>query len=120
MEFPPAKPPKFSFPTKGFFQFSLFYFQEENVCFGYNIIDLMERTGFRFGLKSWKLFIHSGKASLKAVLLRDSNGKPSTPVAHATGLIENYESLEMPMGLIKYKDHVGNICGVLKICMLIS
>ena len=67
----------------------------------------------------WILFIDSSKASLKAVLLRSGNEKPSIPAAHVTGLNETYESMDLLLRLTKYKDHTWNICGDLKVVSLL-
>ena len=64
-------------------------------------------------------FIYSSKASLKAVLLHNCNEKPSIPVAHATGLNETYESMDLLLRLTKYKDHTWNICGDVKVVSLL-
>ena len=68
--------------------------------------------------EEWRLFIDSNKASIKAVLLHNGNEKPSIPVAHGTGLNETYESMELLLRLIKYKEHTWNICGDLKVLSL--
>ena len=72
-------------------KFSSFYSQEENVCFCDDISGLMQGIGCCYDPSQWGLFIDSSKASLKAVLLRSGNEKPSIPVAHATGLNEAYD-----------------------------
>lgn len=40
------------------------------------------------------LYLDTSKASLKAVLLHNSNQRPSIPQVHAVGLKETYESIE--------------------------
>ena len=64
--------------------FSSFYSQEENVCLCNDISGLMQEIGCSYDPSEWRLFIDSIRASLKAVLLRNGNEKPSIPVAHAT------------------------------------
>ena len=92
-------------------KFSSLYSQEENVCFCNDISGLMQEIGCCYDPSEWRLFIDSSKASLMAVLLHNGNEKPSIPVAHATGLNETYESMDLLLRLTKYKDHTWNICG---------
>jgi len=47
-----------------------------------------------------RLFIHSSKVSLKAVLLHNGNVLPSIPVAHAFGIKESDDSMKQ---LLQYK-----------------
>ena len=96
-------------------KFSSFYAQEENVYFCNDISGLMQEIGCCYDPSEWRLFIDSSKASLKAVLLHNGNEKPSIPVAHATGLNETYESMDLLLRLTKYKDHTWNICGDLQV-----
>ena len=100
-------------------QFSSFYSQENNVCFCHNINGLMQQLGCLYDAEQWRLFIDSNKTSIKAVLLHNGNDKPSIPVAHGTGLNETYESMELLLRLIKYKEHTWNICGDLKVVSLL-
>lgn len=44
--------------------------------------------------EDWRLFIDSEKDSLKAVLLHNGNRLPSVPIAHATNMTENYETMK--------------------------
>ena len=99
--------------------FSSFYSQEENVCLCNDISGLIQEIGCSYDPSEWRLFIDSIKASLKAVLLHNGNEKPSIPVAHATGLNETYESMDLLLRLTKYKDHTWNICGDLKVVSLL-
>ena len=110
---------KISYFRSRHMKFSSFYSQEENVCFCNDISDLMQEIGCCYDPSEWRLFIDSSKASLKAVLLHNGNEKPSIPVAHATGLNETYESMDLLLRLTKYKDHTWNICGDLKVVSLL-
>jgi hypothetical protein len=48
-----------------------------------DICELMEDLQLQHAPEKWKVFIHSYKVSLKAVLLNNGNKHPSMPVAHA-------------------------------------
>lgn len=63
--------------------------------------------------KEWRLFI---KACLKAVL-HNNNAKLSTLVACASGFNKTYESMELLLRLIK--THIYNMCGDLKVVLLL-
>ena len=95
---------------------SSFYSQEESVYFCNDISSLMQEIGCCYDLSEWRLFTDSSKASLKAVLLHNGNEKPSIPVAHATGLNETYESMDLLLRLTKYKAIHGIFVETLKLC----
>jgi len=67
----------------------------------------------------WRLFIDSGKNTLKAVLLHNGNELPSVPVAHAYGLTECYETMEILIDVLDYNSHQWSICGDLKVVSLL-
>lgn len=64
-----------------------------------------------------RLFIDSGKISLKAVLLHNGNQKPSVPLAHAVGMKGTFQSMEIL--LLNYRNCNWNICGDLKVISLL-
>jgi hypothetical protein len=47
-----------------------------------NIPGLMQKFGVQFEANEWRLFIHSSKRSLKAVLLHYGNNYVSLPIGH--------------------------------------
>ena len=96
-----------------------FYALENDVCFCTDVDGLMHELGYDHVSDEWRLFIDSGKDSLKAVLLHHGNEKPSVPIALAHGLKETYQSMETILGLIKYNAHNWNICGDLKVISLL-
>lgn len=96
-----------------------FYAMENGVCNCSDVNGLMHELGYDHIPDEWRLFIDSGKDSLKAVLLHYGNEKPSVPVALAHGLKETYESMETILRLIKYSSHNWNICGDLKVVSLL-
>ena len=59
------------------------------------------------------------KVSLKVVLLHNGNRFPSVPLAHAANMKENYESLELLLGKIKYEEFKWKLCGDLKVVALL-
>lgn len=96
-----------------------FYESENNVCFCTDVDGLMTELGYEHHPDEWRLFIDSSKSSLKAVLLHNGNEKPSVPVAHAVGMKETYETMEVLLKLTKYVDHKWNLCGDLKVITLL-
>ncbi|GFU88997.1 uncharacterized protein TNCV_2894451 [Trichonephila clavipes] len=63
--------------------------------------------------EEWRLFIHSSKRSLKAVLLHKGNRYASVPVGHSVHLKECYENLEFILNKLSYSNHKWTICGFL-------
>ena len=61
---------------------------ENDACYCSDVNGLMHELGYDHIPDEWRLFIDSGKDSLKAVLLHYGNEKPSVPVALAHGLKE--------------------------------
>ena len=68
---------------------------------------------------SWRLFIDSGKDSLKSVLLHNGNTLPSVPLAHGAKMPETYETMENLLSKLSYSQHQWNICGDLKVIGLL-
>jgi hypothetical protein len=64
-------------------------------------------------------FIDSFKRNLKAVLLHNSNVLPSTPLEHSTKLSKSYEILNLELEKIKFDEHEWQICGDLKVILLL-
>jgi hypothetical protein len=100
-------------------KFAAFYETENNVCFCTDVSGLMRELGYEHHPDEWRLFIDSSKSSLKAVLLNNGNIKPSVPVAHAVGMKETYETMEVLLKLTKHVDHKWHICGDLKVITLL-
>ena len=69
-----------------------FYHMENDICFCTDVDGLMNELGYKPEVDEWRLFIDSGKISLKAVQLHDDNQKPSVPLAHAVGMKETFQS----------------------------
>lgn len=76
----------------------------------------MHKSDCEYMPDQWRLFIDSGKESLKAVLWHNGFEKPSVPVVYARQLKESYESMRLILKLINYLAHNWNICGDLKAC----
>ena len=96
-----------------------FYHMENDVCYCTDINGLMNELGYEHVPDEWRLFIDSSKLSLKAVLLHNGNQNPSVPVAHAVGMKETYESMEILLKVVNYRNHQWNICGDLKVISLL-
>ena len=96
-----------------------FYRMENDICFCTDIDGLMSELGYKHEVDEWRLFIDSGKISLKAVLIHNGNQKPSVPLAHAVGMKETFQSMEILLKVINYRNYNWNICGDSKVISLL-
>lgn len=62
-----------------------------------------------------RLFLDSGKDSLKAVILHNGNRLPFVSIAHATKTAENYETMKILLAAEEYKKQQWKICGDLRV-----
>jgi len=96
-----------------------FFSQEYGVVFCNDVCYVMEVLGNEFNPDQWRLFIDSSKVRLKVVLLHNGNKLPSVPLAHAANMKENYESMKLLLGRIKYDEFKWKLCGDLKVVALL-
>lgn len=96
-----------------------YFTKKDLLCSCCNVNGLMAALGIDYNASDWRLFIDSSKASLKAVLLHNSNKNPSVPVAHAVGMKETYESMSLILKSVNYQAHLWKICGDLKVIGLL-
>ena len=104
-------------------ELSGYFTMDGNLCYCQDVASLMEHLckSCTYVKEEWRLFIDSGKKTLKAVLLHNGNDLPSVPIAHASGMEESYENMCSLLTAIDYTAHQWNICGDLKvICMLLG
>lgn len=100
-------------------KFARYFRMENDICFCPDVSSLMTELDCSYIPEQWRLFIDSGKDSLKAVLLHNGNGKPSVPLAYAVAMKETYESMEVILNLINYSEHKWYVCGDLKVVALL-
>jgi hypothetical protein len=100
-------------------KFADFYEMANSVCFCNDINGLMQALACPYVPEEWRLFIDASKISLKGVLLHNGNIQPAIPVAHAAGMKESYESMQVLLNLVKYQNHQWSICGDFKVIALI-
>ena len=79
----------------------------------------MMELGYEYRYDEWRLFIHSSKASLKAVILHNGNIHPFIPVANAVQLKETYETMKLLLDAHQYPKYSWKIFGGLTITSLI-
>ena len=96
-------------------EFKDFFSQKDGVVFCNDVCSIMEVLGHEYNPYQWHLFIDLSKVSLKMVLLHNGNRFPSVPLAHAAKMKENYESIKLLLGKIKYDEFKWKLCGVLKV-----
>ena len=87
------------------------------MCYCSNIDGLFEALESEH--HSRRFFTDSSKPSLKAVLLKNGDEKPSIPLVNATALNKTHEILELILRLISYYAYKWNICGDLKVIGLL-
>ena len=100
-------------------EFKDFFSLEDGVMFCNDVCSVMEVLGHEYNPDQWCLFTDSSKASLKVVLLHNGNRFPSIPLAHAANVKDNYESMKLLLGKIKYDELKWKLCGHLKVVALL-
>lgn len=98
---------------------SQFFEMKDKLTFCNDINGLFKELGCDHDPADWRLFIDSGKNSLKAVLLHNGNKKPSVPLAQAFDAKETYENMRQLLDSIKYNDFNWHICADLKVVALL-
>ena len=84
-----------------------------------DIDGLMQTLNISYIPLDWRLFIHSSKLSLKAVLLHNGNTLPSIPVGHSVRNKKSYENMKILMEAINYDKFKWQISGDLKVIALL-
>jgi len=79
----------------------------------------MEILGHECKPDQWRLFIDSSNVSLKVVLFHNGNKFPSVPLALAANMKENYASMKLLLGKIKYHEFKWKLRGDLKVVALL-
>jgi len=97
-----------------------FFVKTESLCFCNDINGLFEALGCQHDPNEWRLFIDSSKPSLKAVLLHNGNVLPSVAIAHAVGLKESYETMQLLLKSVEYERYLWHICADLKVVALLT
>ena len=102
-------------------ELSSFYKMDGQLCYCDNAHALMtEMCGTSsYRPQDWRLFIDSGKNTLKAVLLHNGNQFLSVPVAHAYGMNESYETMKILLSAVNYGIYQWSICADLKVIALV-
>jgi hypothetical protein len=100
-------------------EFKGFFSLEDGVVFCNDVCSVVEVLGHEHNPDQWHLFIDSSKVSLKVVLLHNGNRFPSVPLAHAANMKENYESMKLLLGKIKYNRFKQKLYGNLRVLALL-
>ena len=72
---------------------------------------MFEEIGIPCVPSEWRLFIDSFTKSLKAVSSHNGNTFPSLAIAHSVHLKENYETVKILLGSIKYHEYNWQLIG---------
>lgn len=89
--------------------FSSFFTRQDELCFCHNVTGVFEAIGITHNPKKWRLFIDSSCRSLKAVLLHNGNMFPPLPLAHSVYLKEEYRSIKILLGALKYEEYCWEV-----------
>jgi len=84
-----------------------------------DIDGLMETLIINHNPQDWRLFIYSSKISHKTVLLHNGKTLPSIPVGHSVQSKESYKNMKILMEAINYDKFKWQICGDLKVIVLL-
>lgn len=105
-------------------QFAKFYSMDakNEVCFCHDILGTFKELQYSVNdmAGNWRLFVDSGKRSLKAMLLNNGNNLVSIPIAFAYNLKESFESIAHIFNLIQYDNFKWKVVGDLKVISMIS
>lgn len=93
--------------------------EEKTSSYCMDIEKLMTEMEIQYNADEWRLFIDSSTKSLKAVLLHQSNLKPSIPIAYSIETKENYDVLKTILHNVKYDKHKWKICCDLKVVAIL-
>jgi len=98
-------------------EFQKFYAVNGTNTFTYciDIEGVVNKLGMAYAADDWRLFIDGSVSSLKAVLLHNTNNKPSIPLAYGTNMKESYETLQNILAKVNYEEHKWKICCDLKV-----
>ena len=103
------------------YRFSQFFSSIENNTLAYcvDVKALIIEMQNEYQSEEWRLFIDSSKSSLKAVLLHNTNKRPSVPIALSTNTKESYASIKKILELVQYDLHKWKICCDLKVVAIL-
>lgn len=97
-----------------------FFDVSEELYFCSDIDGLMGKMKIKHIPNEWRLFIDTGKSSLKAVLLHIGNKHPSVPIGYSKVHKESYHSIKFLFEKIQYSEYEWLICADLKVVALIT
>ena len=100
-------------------QLESFYFVDGNPVVCPKVHELMAALIITHDSLEWRLFIHSFKTSLRAVLLHNGNTMPSIPVGYAVHIKETYDNIKVFLKCINCNQHQWQLCGDLKVVALV-
>lgn len=99
--------------------YSTFFDEADGLIYCSDSAGLINSMGISYNPEDWRLFIDSGKNSLKATLLHNENKHPAVPIGYSHSLGESYESMKLLLDCINYSQHLWVICADLKVITII-
>ena len=96
-----------------------FFKMERGLVACIDIDGLMQNVNINHNPLDWRIYTHSSKLSLKAVLLHNGNTLLSIPVGHSVRNKESYENMKILMEDNICEKFKWQICGDLKVIALL-
>ncbi|XP_022919297.2 uncharacterized protein [Onthophagus taurus] len=93
--------------------------EEQTSAYCKDVDGFMREMDILYRPNEWRLFIDSSKISLKAVLLHQTNTKPSVPIAYSIETKETYDTLKRILQNVDYDKHQWRICCDLKVVAIL-
>ena len=94
---------------------SSFFDVKNNLCYCKDVSGLKIELGYEHDSDEWRLFINSSKTSIKAVLLHNTNVKPSIPIVHTVDMKETYKVIKTCLEAINYSKHNWKISQIYRV-----
>lgn len=113
---PQLRTSHFKTRSTGFKQYFSF---SDGLCFCNNVPALVCALGIDYNVKDWRLFIDTGKKSLKAVLLSNHSKHNSIPIAYSKTMPEKYAEMKFLMEKIQYLNNCWKVCCDLKMLAIL-
>jgi hypothetical protein len=99
--------------------FEKFYQTESDFTLCKDVDSLLAAMNMKQVSEEWRLFIHTSKISLKAVLLHNGSKLPSIPIAHSVNTKETHETINNILLGLHYQNYEWQICGDLKVTTIL-
>lgn len=100
-------------------RFQRWFSHRNGITYCSNVAQLLCELDFPISAENYRIFIDSGKSSLKAVLLHNGNQIPSIPIGYSLTETETYSCFKNLLQLISYENFQWKICADFKVIGLL-